>query len=137
VFVCVYIHTYIHIHTFAGETDARTYTYMHMQTELLYVHTHTHTHTYTYKYSGHACLGHIYIHTHTYTVAMYAAARGMRVHAVDPLDVNIQRMRESRCLNGRAQCVHADSPKSKKVSKSDSCASPSTWGNFSYDKVLF
>ncbi len=91
-----------------------TYTHSYIHTYTLYIspqsqHTriHIYTHTYIHTYSGHVCCGkgdarachrsarsqhtriHIYIHTHIHTVAMYAAARGMCVHAIDPLEVNI------------------------------------------------
>ena len=53
-------------------------------------------------------------------VSLYAASRGMRVHAFDPIQPNVDRLRESRCLNGEARC--------------ENCADPSQWGPFAPDK---
>jgi len=49
-------------------------------------------------------------------VSLYAVSRGMRVHAFDPVLPNIDRLTESRCLNGEAHC--------------HGCADPSQWGPF-------
>jgi len=38
-------------------------------------------------------------------VSLYLASRGMRVMALDPVRPNVQRMRESRCLNGVRACM--------------------------------
>ena len=37
-------------------------------------------------------------------VALYAASRGMKVYAFDPLRPNIDRIRESLCLNSEKEC---------------------------------
>jgi FkbM family methyltransferase len=54
-------------------------------------------------------------------VSLYAASRGMRVYAFDPVLPNVQRLAESACLNGRAYCAE----------RSTECANSSEWGPFS------
>jgi hypothetical protein len=49
-------------------------------------------------------------------VSLYAASQGMRVHAFDPIGLNVDRLTESRCLNGEAHC--------------HGCANPLQWGPF-------
>lgn len=63
-------------------------------------------------------------------VAMYAATRGMRVKAVEPLEVNLQRIRESMCVNGAASCLK--SPKAKSL---EACRSETAWENYSPQRV--
>lgn len=76
---------------------------------------------------------------------MYLAARGMRAVAIDPLDVNIRRMRESMCLNGLEACVasgggsstEADSKAGERdVEQRSRCAAEGKgWGNFAPNRV--
>ena len=75
---------------------------------------------------------HAHIHM---AVAMYSAARGMRVHAVDPLEVNVERMRESRCINGKTQCERAKSELPSGGAEAPACSTPKNWANFSDDRV--
>ena len=58
-------------------------------------------------------------------VSLYAASRGMRVFAFDPLLPKIERLRESQCLNGVWSCFRAN------VSVAECIQVPSRWGNFS------
>lgn len=70
-------------------------------------------------------------------VSMYMASRGMRVVAVDPLEINIDRVKESLCLNGVAACYanfSKSSSKSQSKLSSDgddgNCWSNTEWGPF-------
>jgi FkbM family methyltransferase len=54
-------------------------------------------------------------------VSLYAASRGMRVYAFDPVLPNVQRLVESVCLNGRVYCAE----------RSNECVNSSEWGPFS------
>ena len=60
-------------------------------------------------------------------VSLYAASRGMRVYAFDPLIPNIERLNQSLCLNGKRHCLQQPSVG---ISKS-TCHQPSKWGSFS------
>lgn len=65
-------------------------------------------------------------------VSLYAASRGMRVYAFDPLPPNIQRLDESVCLNGERQCRQLAGADSRKRIR---CSRPSdVWGAFAPDK---
>ena len=63
-------------------------------------------------------------------VALYAASRGMKVYAFDPLRPNIDRIRESLCLNGEKECLATHS-----LETSECLGPPSMrskfWGSFS------
>lgn len=63
-------------------------------------------------------------------VSLYAASRGMRVYAFDPLTPNIQRLDESVCLNGRRHCLESLAASSSSVQRTE-CSKPSDgWGSF-------
>ena len=53
-------------------------------------------------------------------VSLYAASRGMRVRAFDPIGPNVDRVTESQCLNGEAHC--------------HGCADSSKWGPFAPER---
>ena len=67
-------------------------------------------------------------------VSLYAASRGMRVYAFDPLKPNMDRMGESLCVNGAINCVQRSQPIQKRSIAA--CARKErdrtvTWGSFS------
>lgn len=64
-------------------------------------------------------------------VSLYAASRGMRVHAFDPILPNIDRLSESRCFNGVSHCMHQENTTSKKLCLSKNL----NWGNFSLNRL--
>ena len=55
-------------------------------------------------------------------VSAYLARRGMRVFAVDPVLPNIERLEETRCLNGMRQCLEQN--------VNIDCHNHSNWGQF-------
>ena len=65
-------------------------------------------------------------------VSLYAATRGMRVYAFDPLPPNIQRLDESLCLNGERRCLMEGEDSSEKRFR---CSRPSDdWGSYAPGK---
>jgi FkbM family methyltransferase len=61
-------------------------------------------------------------------VSLYAATRGMRVYAFDPLPPNIRRLDESLCLNGERRCLMQGEDSSEKRFR---CSRPSgDWGSY-------
>jgi len=68
-------------------------------------------------------------------VSMMLAERGMRVYALDPVLPNVQRMRESACLNGMRRCLqsHAHQPQASaaRALRTLTCRNSSAWERFS------
>ena len=62
-------------------------------------------------------------------VALYAASRGMKVYAFDPLRPNIDRIRESLCLNGEKECLGTH-PLETSECMGPPSARPKSWGSF-------
>ena len=58
-------------------------------------------------------------------VSAYLARRGMRVFAVDPVLPNIERLEETRCMNGMRQCLEQN--------EDIDCHNHSNWGQFTPD----
>jgi hypothetical protein len=70
-------------------------------------------------------------------VSMYMATRGMSVVAIDPLEANIERVRESMCLNGVAACLLGSPQLSTGAHDDrDKCSQSSEWLSFSPKHVL-
>jgi FkbM family methyltransferase len=66
-------------------------------------------------------------------VSLYAASRGMKVYAFDPLIPNIQRLNESLCLNGERQCLKSIGANQNEIRIE--CSRPSDyWGAYSPSK---
>ena len=65
-------------------------------------------------------------------VSLYAAARGMRVHAMDPIKPNVDRLSESRCLNGVAHCRNHSLGGD---SGDRNCSDSALWGPFAPNKL--
>ena len=61
-------------------------------------------------------------------VSLYAATRGMKVYAFDPLLPNVQRLKESLCLNGERHWRRQNFENSSLSRCGEPCAD---WGNFS------
>jgi FkbM family methyltransferase len=63
-------------------------------------------------------------------VSLYAASRGMKVYAFDPLKPNVERMEESLCVNGAVDCLKQLAQ--KRIRDIDPCSNGTeTWGPFS------
>jgi len=69
-------------------------------------------------------------------VSMYMATRGMSVVAIDPLEANIERVRESMCLNGVATCLLGSPQLSAGAHDRDRCSQSSEWLSYSPKHVL-
>ena len=65
-------------------------------------------------------------------VSLYAASRGMKVYAFDPLFPNMERISASLCSNGQRYCAAAGQRSISNIA-TDRCQHPSaeTWGPFS------
>ncbi|EKX42681.1 hypothetical protein GUITHDRAFT_141080 [Guillardia theta CCMP2712] len=62
-------------------------------------------------------------------ISMYLAARGMKVHALDPVQPNLQRLNESICLNSFRNCLRSSAPDGR-ISSSSSCFDSSALRSF-------
>lgn len=61
-------------------------------------------------------------------VSAYLARRGMRVFAMDPVLPNIERLEETRCMNGMRQCLEQN--------EDIDCHNHSNWGQFTPDNFV-
>lgn len=61
-------------------------------------------------------------------VSAYLARRGMRVFAMDPVLPNIERLEETRCMNGMRQCLEQN--------EDIDCHNHSNWGQFTSDNFV-
>ena len=65
-------------------------------------------------------------------VSMYLAERNMRVYALDPVLPNVQRMRESACLNGMRRCMRRHAQRHAAAAQAlQDCRNSSAWESFS------
>ena len=65
-------------------------------------------------------------------VSLYAASRGMKVYAFDPLRPNIMQLGHSLCLNGKKYCLQMLGGNTTENVTKDNCKEASNeWGNYS------
>ena len=63
-------------------------------------------------------------------VSMYMATRGMKGVSIDPLEVNLERLRESLCLNGVNHCASKGGKEAQQR-----CRDSREWGDYSAGRV--